>query len=199
MTRPRDNPFRSEAVDRLDYRFPDGQGDWAEAIGRWREAKWIGRVVGPCGCGKTTFLISLRRRIQTECPGGCLLLRPSPEGGRPARAPAWRALPPLAARLRRGGAVLVDGAGLAGANPLRLLRVLAGGRGRLLASAHDAAERPAWPVVHTCLPDRRLTGTLIATLAPEVGEHVVARILDESADARTALRRLYDHCAGRGP
>lgn len=58
MVLPRNNPFRSECIDRLPIRL---QGiDWEALVARWRESGWRGSIVGPEGHGKSTLLRSLR-------------------------------------------------------------------------------------------------------------------------------------------
>src|SRR5579883_323510 len=59
LLRARDNPFRSERMDRLRYRL---QGTtWPDLLERCERLNYRCAVVGPVGSGKTTFLEELER------------------------------------------------------------------------------------------------------------------------------------------
>jgi len=54
----RNNPFASERIEALAYRFPPGD-DWQRLLGRLETLGWRGALVGPHGSGKTTVLTQL--------------------------------------------------------------------------------------------------------------------------------------------
>src|SRR5581483_741016 len=60
--RARDNPFRTECLQRLRYRFAGIT--WEELLGRCERLNYRGAVVGRCGSGKTTLLEELAPKLQ---------------------------------------------------------------------------------------------------------------------------------------
>lgn len=61
--RARDNPFRTECVDRLEFHLP-GQFTWDTLLARLGNVSWCGAIVGPHGSGKTTLIEQLAPRIE---------------------------------------------------------------------------------------------------------------------------------------
>jgi hypothetical protein len=59
--KPRENPFRTERVLTLRYRFTED--DWTRFLARLRASDYRGAIVGPEGSGKTTLLEDLGRRL----------------------------------------------------------------------------------------------------------------------------------------
>lgn len=57
----RENPFRSERIEELDYRQANFK--WSELLGRAAEMKYRGAIVGPKGTGKTTLVEGLGERL----------------------------------------------------------------------------------------------------------------------------------------
>jgi len=92
----RENPFRTECVEQVRYRFLDGT--WAGLMARLKDLDYRAALVGPDGSGKTTLLEELaprltelgfgvRRlflndegRLQTSASGGPDCVRAAPEG-----------------------------------------------------------------------------------------------------------------------
>lgn len=58
-----ENPFSTERIDNLSFRFPKGM-DWDKLMARLAEQKYFASIVGPQGSGKTTLLRELVPRIE---------------------------------------------------------------------------------------------------------------------------------------
>ena len=217
--RPGDNPFRSEAVDALDYcpeaarhnRQPspatdaqpetgnetagDEQG-WEALFERWGELNYRGALVGPKGHGKTTLLLALARRYRA---GAVPLARGQRFAALVYRLPhGRRRLPRVWRRRVRADPrlVAIDGYERLGWADRRRLRRR---RGPTLVTAH----RPTGlPTLAYCQTDAALLGRLIATLSPAVARRLPADELGalharHGGNVRLALRELYDR-AGWG-
>ena len=63
MIRARDNPFATEHVLRLRYRFADAEG-WRSLLQRLQAMNYRASITGPHGSGKTTLLEDLGVRLQ---------------------------------------------------------------------------------------------------------------------------------------
>ena len=61
---PRENPFRSQCVEALDYRLDDD--GWDGLFDRLRGLDYRGAIVGPHGAGKTTLLEALAAKLSDE-------------------------------------------------------------------------------------------------------------------------------------
>lgn len=105
----RDNPLRSERVERLLPFQPQWLGtDWDEIMDRLRRLSWRGAVVGPHGSGKSTMLRGLAERLRQLGdwpPAHSLQL-----GAEPERRLARDQLAALLAAARRGEFLMIDGA-----------------------------------------------------------------------------------------
>jgi energy-coupling factor transporter ATP-binding protein EcfA2 len=62
--RARDNPFRSELIERLPYRFQGAT--WARLLDRLKELNHRAAIVGQHGSGKTTLLEQLADHLQEQ-------------------------------------------------------------------------------------------------------------------------------------
>ena len=62
--RARDNPFRSEVIERLPYRFQDAS--WAQLLDRLKQLHYRAAIVGQHGSGKTTLLEQLADHLQEQ-------------------------------------------------------------------------------------------------------------------------------------
>ena len=56
-----DNPFSSDRLEKLSYRFVEGS--WETLLERLEKQDWRGAIVGPNGSGKTTLLEQLAPRL----------------------------------------------------------------------------------------------------------------------------------------
>ena len=59
--RARDNPFRSEQIEQLPYRFENTS--WAQLLDRLKVLRYRGAIVGNHGSGKTTLLEQLSNHL----------------------------------------------------------------------------------------------------------------------------------------
>lgn len=169
------NPFNSGRVERLPYRFLDGNEQ--QLLARLREMRFRGALVGPEGSGKTTLL----ELIASNLPGFGL----EPVWIRLRRdEPAVLPLPTLGARQ----ALLVDGADALPATRWLRLRYRARSAGGLLITSHRDGMLPA--LIH-CRTTPGLLRELVASLAPSPAsiEEVYSR---HQGNIRNALRELYD-------
>ncbi len=116
----RDNPLRSERVERLLPFQPEWLGtDWNAIMDRLRRLSWRGAVVGPHGSGKTTMLQGLAARLgQSDDWPAPHLLQLGAERGRGLTPDALQS---LLAAAGRGEFLMIDGAEQIG--PLNWCRI----------------------------------------------------------------------------
>ncbi len=188
--RPADNPFRSERVVSLSYRFRSET--WDGLLRRLRELRFRGALVGPRGSGKTTLLEELAARLSSE--GVPVLLRSAPEGA----GVGWTLDPPPA----RADVVLLDSAERLPRLAWLRLRIVAARAAGLVVTTH----RPGLlPTLATCGTDLALLEELLAELLggpPQAPALAAARAAFElrGGDLRATFRDLYDlAAAGRLP
>jgi len=200
------NPFRSERIEALAFRFPPGV-DWTVVERRLDYCNGLGAIVGPKGTGKTTFL---ERFAQRESDAGrrVQLIRLRPEQRPDARR---LALDPTASTL------LMDSAGLLSARRLKALARRLGQPwtgirpSRAIVSLH----RPGPVAVTRTGRVRRLWPTLLRTrcddaLLRQLVADLLGRPLEPARDGeirldalrrrhrgnlREALAELYDRFA----
>jgi hypothetical protein len=180
----RENPFRTERLEALAFRFLDG--DW-EAL--WARLDRLGRrgaLVGPCGSGKTTLLHELARRFPARG------LRPRLVSA-PAERRATRAFLDGLADVDAGTALLVDGAERLSLLAWRRLRAIGGQAGAFVVTRH----RPGGPPT---LLRMRTTFALLEDLVRELAgpgspQDLPALFARSQGDLRRALLALYDRWA----
>ena len=214
---PRENPFRTERLDRLAYRSPaTGEPlDPELLLDRFEELGLRGALVGPEGSGKTTLLDALARGL-TRRGFDVRRLRAGPGAGvggaglvdrltRPGRRSP--ALPGAGALSSTGPStvLIVDGLDrLAGPDRRRIGRASRQAAG-LLAAVH---RRPrggarALPALVECTTSPVLLAALVLRLTagtavrPEDLPPADALHARHRGDLRSALLELYDLCAGR--
>lgn len=202
---PRENPFRTERLDRLAYRSPaTGEpADPAPLADRFDQLGRRAAIVGPEGSGKTTLLDALvaelgDRGLELQrwraAPGGGGLVRE--RTGESGRSPA--------ADLHTGGTstlLVVDGLDRLGRRDRRRLRRAARSAAGLLATSH---RRLRLPTLLRCTTTPALLEALIAELTADAS--IEPRSLPSAealharhrGNVRTALLELYDLQAGRG-
>jgi ATPase subunit of ABC transporter with duplicated ATPase domains len=64
MILARDNPFSTQRVEQLRFRFADG--DWTALLQKLEGLNWRGTIVGPNGSGKTTLIEQLVPHIASR-------------------------------------------------------------------------------------------------------------------------------------
>jgi hypothetical protein len=172
----RENPFRTERLEQLAYRFLDG--DWDELWRRLAALGGRGALVGPCGSGKTTLLHELAQRLPARGLRPHLVAAPEP--------------PPQP--LGGSDAVLIDGAERLSALAWRRCLRAARGAAILIVTQHRRGRLPT-------LLETRSTPALLAELVQELfpGHDLDAAALYAATrgDLRRALLTLYDRFASR--
>jgi hypothetical protein len=177
--RARDNPFRSERLDRLAFRYPPGL-DRPSLLRRLAELGHRAAIVGPEGSGKTT----LSRDLEQALGGDYRIWRVTRHRGERRLA---RALP----RLGSADYVILDGADQLGWAEFQRLRRRARRAGGLLVLSHRPGLLPTLIVTTT---SQALLDTLAAELAPgDIGEP--SALEQHRGNIREALRARYDRCA----
>lgn len=192
--RARDNPFRTERLERIAFR--DG-GPGLEGIrSRWIALGRRGAIVGPHGSGKTTLLRALGAGAARE---GFRVHRWFRNAESPPPAPL--ALVRQARGLGPDDVLVVDGAGHLPGWAWRLVERLARSAGGLLVTAHAPGLLPTLVETRT---DRALLAALLAELTGEERprwEPLALSLFDRcGGNLRDVFLTLYDVAAqgGRG-
>jgi hypothetical protein len=201
----RENPFRSECVERLRFRL--SEGEWSHLLARLVASQFRGAIVGSKGAGKTTLLIELAARLTDRGFKTDILL---------ADAAGAVTSAEFAAMFSRARAcsemLLLDGADrLGGRQWRRLLNALPGGAG-IVITLHQ----PDWlPMLHECRTSAWLLADLVRELLgpaasptsltadrgwPPTDGHLASLLARCQGNIRSALRELYDSWSvGRPP
>ena len=184
----RENPFRSERLAALPFRFVDG--GWDELWARFERCGRRAALVGPAGSGKTTLLRELARRLPGRGLAARLVAAPRP--GEPD-ASFWQAL----ARLGPDEAVLLDGGERVGFWAWRRLARATAAAGAVIVTQHREHRLPT-------LLRTRTTPALLAELVDELaGGHGALSDLGSlfataGGDLHRAFLELYDRAAPVG-
>lgn len=172
----RDNPFRSDCLERLVYQAPDL--DWAALEARLEASGGRGALVGPMGHGKTTLLLEWQARH----PGAVMVRL----GERQRRLEAGqRRIVSSAAH------VLVDGAEQLAWWGWWELRWLARRARCLIVTSHRAG---LLPTLFLCRTSPDLLNDLVRQLTGQEADHEPL-FRRHRGNVRLALRELYDRQA----
>lgn len=176
----RENPFRSEKVDHLNYR---AEGfSWENLESALAKSTGRGAIVGPEGHGKTTLLTQWAER-RRKAGDHVVFLRVGETQRRLAEA--QRDL------LSNGGWVFVDSAEQLGWLGWRELQRLTRRADALIVTTHQPGRLPTLFACQTC-PE--LLAELVAEL--DVRNPDCAELWSRHrGNVRLALRELYDDCA----
>jgi hypothetical protein len=181
---PKNNPFRSECVDALEYRLRDAT--WPMLLTRLEELRFRAAIVGPRGRGKTTLLDALAPRLRAQGWSTHRLRLCSSHRDFTPRE--WRTL----SACGDTDLILLDGAEQLG--PLRRLKLLLLARhaGGLVITTHRTA---FFPTLYECRTSPELLETLVGKLAPQYAlDGAASGVLHRRhrGNVRDALRELYD-------
>ena len=189
--RARDNPFRSERIQSLRYRFLDGAWD-----GLWTRLESLGfraAIVGPQGSGKTTLLEELATRLRAS---GREIRELRLDTETPRFDPKF--LEELFASLGPRDVILFDGAEqLTRFEWGRFKHRAAGG---LVVTSHRPGLLPT--VLQTATTPELLEGLVSEILgdrAAEMRDRLPGLYERHAGNLREALRELYDACAASAP
>lgn len=183
MLAAHDNPFRSERLDALAYRYPPGL-DGAFLLARLEALGHRAAIVGPEGSGKTTLSRALERSLAERFQ----IWRIPQRRGQRLLA---RRLP----RLRQDDFVILDGAEQLASVSFWRLRWQTRAAGGLLVLSHRPGLLPTLVATET---SQALLDALVAELTPAqaCAPDALAR---HGGNIRNALRALYDASAGLPP
>jgi hypothetical protein len=177
----RDNPFRSERVEALAFRFADD--GWEDLLARLAAQGGRGLLVGPEGSGKTTLLEGLARRIDD----GVAWLRLRREADETRRRLAAFLATPVA-----GLSVCIDGLEQLGWLQWRRVARHAAPAARIIATSHRPGRLPLLRR-HRTSPE--LLAELVGELDRPAGHDTAALWRRHGGNLRDCLRTLYDRRA----
>jgi len=177
----RDNPFRSDRVESVAYRFVDAT-TWDQLLARLDALQFRACVWGAEGSGKTTLLDELVRRFLSARFRIHLFTARSQQPPAGLLETSWTG----------EDLVIVDGADLLKRASLARLKKRTEAAGGLLITSHFPGLLPA---LYECRTSPQLLREVVAEL---IGADAARRLLldqiyrDHAGDLRRALRRLYD-------
>jgi len=185
----RENPFRTERILRIRYRF--AHGALALLCRRWEKQNRLGAIVGPPGTGKTTLLEDLGTRLLQQGQS----LRWVRLGGNGSERP--QALPAdFPNRLEPHEVLLLDGAEQLTSRAWRSLRRRSRNAHGLLITAHTEG---LLPNLHACQTTLELTEGIVATLLGQSGHPLHGQVTHlfhvHRGNVRDVLRSLYNLAA----
>ena len=191
LMRARDNPFKTDRVLGVRYRFRDGS--WEELLARLKRLNYRAAIVGPDGAGKTTLLEDLEPML-----GGlgfrvrCLRL------DRETRSFPRGFLKSLFAALDKSDLLLFDGADEMSRFAWQRFKTRSKKAGGLIITSH---RRGMLPTLIECATSSGLLTEIIAELlggepqsAREATEKLYAK---HNGNLRDALREMYDLYAAK--
>ena len=183
MLRARDNPFQSDRIERVRYRFPD-RSSLELLLQRLKQLDYRGALVGPEGSGKTTLLEELHARIQNL--GYCTWL---------IRARAGPAGVDLPLQFGKNDVLLIDSAERLSWLEWRRLKWASRSAGGLVITSHRPGLLPT-------LLECRTTPALFRGIVRELTsaddfnrlppEHLGQLFAAHQGNIRGALRELYN-------
>jgi ATPase family associated with various cellular activities (AAA) len=189
MTNTSENPFASERLERLPFRFPEGDS-WDACLSRLAAQRWRGAIVGPPGSGKTTLLEQLVPHLEAKG------FQPKIFTFRPEHTLAEKqATLSQIPGLRAPDFLLVDGADqLPTRNWLSVTTAGAMCAG-LVITQHRGGRLPT---VHACEPNAALLDALVVELTEAwLPEGEASRLLARYyGNVRECFRDLHDRYAG---
>jgi len=184
--RARDNPFRSDRIEQLAFRF---SGDtWETLLERFLRLGRRGAIVGPEGTGKTTLLEQTAARL-TDLGYRTALLRLTADDARQSAARVRK----HAARLGRSDVLLLDGADHMPRLSWLRLRQAASRIGGLLITSHRPGLLPT--IIETAASlsvVRDIVAELLGGSCAAVESVLPELLARRGGNVRLVLRDLYD-------
>jgi hypothetical protein len=180
----KENPFRTEQIHRIAYRFLDDS--WDDLLARLDELDHFGAIVGPDGSGKTTLLEELGVRLGKQ---GFVLKRLFLNDMTPTIPRS--SLENLMANLTERDIILFDGADLMGRLAWGRFERRASKAAGLVITAHRSG---LLPTLIECRTTPGVLEEIVSELldSPDHGLDLVGLFDRHEGDVRAALRELYD-------
>lgn len=182
----RENPFRTDRLEGLPFRFTDGS--MSELLARLEKLAWRGAIVGPHGSGKTTLLEHVIQEIM-QLGFRVRFTRLDDQSRKLSR----RFTIPVP---DRRDFLFVDGVDLLPGIIRLCLKIWSRHAGGLVITSH----RPCFlPVSYECRPSKELLTNLTRLLLEDrdvTGFPDLNRLYDfHHGNLREVFMSLYDHCA----
>ena len=185
----RENPFASNRIESLEFRFPEGT-TWDTLLARLEANQYCGAIVGPHGSGKTTLLEQLAPKLEERGFRPEIVKLSSDSGMRDKEK-----LPERLRQITKPGFILLDGAEQLSTRhwlPVRAAASLAAG---FIVTVHRVSRLP---VLLECTTNPVLLEELVQDLTggrlpPSEAPNLLAR---HHGNIRESLRELYDRWAG---
>ncbi len=180
-----DNPFRSDRVLSVRYRFLNGD-DWESILGRLDELQYRAAIVGLEGAGKTTLHEELAERLKSQGQSVCWLRL-----NRENRHLASRLIEQAFVDVTTEDCLFVDGAEQLGFWRWQRLKRRAASLAGLVINTHT----PGWlPTLVQCETTSELLHEVTGELTPDPpSTALLDRLFDQhDGNLRLCLRSLYD-------
>ncbi len=185
----RENPFASECIEKLPFRFPLGM-DWETLLKRMEAQQWCASIVGGNGVGKTTALEQLLPHLAAR-GFEPVLFRLSADVGMKEK----ERLPDKLREIRAPGFILLDGAEQLSTRHWLSVRAAASAAAGFVVTVHRSSRLP---VVLELETSAKLLETLVTDLTggklPD-GE-AASVFMRHRGNLRECLREFYDRWAG---
>jgi energy-coupling factor transporter ATP-binding protein EcfA2 len=184
--RARQNPFRAERIQAVQYRFQNGIS-WPEMMIRLEGLQFRAAIVGPEGSGKTTLLEELSRKL--EDIGFKVVLRSAKAGDSAEVVPG---------RLESSELLLIDSAECFGVWEWLRLKWASRAAAGLIVTAHRPGLLPTLLECRTT-PElfQQIVGDLLADQVQLPSGMLDAIYRRHNGNIRNALRQLYDGWSAR--
>jgi hypothetical protein len=189
MTNASENPFAKDRLERLPFRFPDGD-TWDALLSRLAAQRWRGAIVGPQGSGKTALLQQLIPHLEAK------EFRPRIFTFRPEHTLAERQATLNEITLMKApDFLLVDGADqLSTRQWLSVTNTGATCAGLVITQNRGGR----LPTVHSCEPNAAVLDAIVVELTEAwLPDGEAGRLLARyNGNVRECLRDLHDRYAG---
>jgi hypothetical protein len=189
IMKARENPFTSDRIENLAFRFP-GTQTWDTLLARLEANQFRGSIVGPHGSGKSTVMEQLVPRLEERgfVPHLMILNAESKAANKDAVLAEVR-------RLRAPDFLLLDGAEQMSTRQWLPLRAVVDQLAGCVVSVHRTGRLPT--VLETETSPALLEDIVAELTGSRLPAGEAAAIhLRNRGDIRSCLRELYDRWAG---